>query len=267
MKNLVKQKLSENKTAIGAVVMLPHPDVTRCLSQAGFDWLFIDAEHGPMSLETMQQMINAMASDCTPIIRVEWNNAAIIKRTLDLGAHGVIVPMVNTGEEAEMAVRACKYPPQGIRGFGPRLTLSDPKYYATANREIMTIALIESATAVKNIDDILSVEGIDVGFIGVADLSLSLGFGLPIKWQESKYLEVFERVVKAAKRYGKAAGIPTGIAGMPSGSNSAGSVEWAIEKGFRMISVGDADSFIIEGARQAVKRARKTIRQVEREME
>ena len=127
----------------------------------------------------------------------------------------------------------------------------DPSYLETANDEILVIAMIETDAAIKNVDEILSVDGIDVGFMGFADLSLSMGFGLPPKWDEPRYLEAYDKVIKAANRWGKVAGLPTNT------SNNPGNVNWAIERGFRMVTVGDADTFMIEGARAALNRAHK----------
>lgn len=252
MKNLLKEKLKKGEITIGTVVMLGHPDVTEWLAKIGYDWLFLDAEHGPMGFETLQRMMQSMnGTNCTPIVRPQWNDAVIIKRILDIGAHGIIVPMVSSKEEAENAVKACKYPPAGIRGFGPRrAAMFDPSYCETANDEILTIAMIETDAAIKNIDEILSVDGIDVGFIGFADLSLSMGFGLPLKWDEPRYLEAYDKVLKAANKWGKVAGLPTNT------SNNLGNIDWAIEQGFKMVTVGDADTFMIEGARAALDKAR-----------
>lgn len=253
MKNLLKEKLKKGDIAIGTVVMLGHPDVTEWLAKIGYDWLFLDAEHGPMGFETLQLMTQSMSgTNCTPIVRAQWNDPVTIKRILDIGAQGIIVPMVSSKEEAENAVKACKYPPAGIRGFGPRrTTMFDPSYLETANEEILVIAMIETDAAIKNVDEILSVDGIDVGFMGFADLSLSMGFGLPPKWDEPRYLEAYDKVIKAANRWGKVAGLPTNT------SNNPGNVNWAIERGFRMVTVGDADTFMIEGARAALNRAHK----------
>ena len=125
----------------------------------------------------------------------------------------------------------------------------DPSYLETANDEILVIAMIETDAAIKNVDEILSVEGIDVGFMGYADLSLSMGLGLPAKWDEPRYLEAYDKVLKAANRWGKVAGLPTNT------SNNPGNIDWAIERGFKMGTVGDADAFMIEGARAALDRA------------
>ena len=121
MKNLLKEKLKNNQPVIGTFVALGHPDVTEMMAGLGFDWLLLDAEHGPLGYETLQRLMQAMnGSGCTPIVRPQWNDMVTIKRVLDIGAHGILVPMVNTREEAEYAVRACRYPPRGERGAGPR---------------------------------------------------------------------------------------------------------------------------------------------------
>ena len=175
MKNLLKEKLKKGQPVIGTFVSLGHPDVTESLSRLGFDFLILDGEHAPMGLETMQMMMQAMnGSNCTPVVRPQWNDMVIIKRVLDIGAHGVLVPWVNAKEEAEYAVRACKYPPEGLRGCGPRrAALFDPDYLKTANDEVLVVVQIETREAVRNIDDILSVKGIDACYIGPFDLSMS----------------------------------------------------------------------------------------------
>ncbi|MDP6043113.1 MAG: aldolase/citrate lyase family protein [Dehalococcoidales bacterium] len=258
MKNLLKEKVKKGEITIGTIVSLGHPDVTEWLSQVGYDWLFLDAEHGAMGLETLQQMMQSMkGANCTPVVRPQWNDHALIKRILDIGAHGIIVPMVSSKEEAKNAVRACKYPPAGIRGFGPRrAAMFDPDYLETANDETLTIVLIETEAAIRNIDEILSVEGIDVGFMGYDDLSLSMGFGQPPKWHEPRYLEAFDKVIKAANKRGKVAGLHTNL------SNSPGNVYWALDRGFRMVTVSDADTFIIQGAQTTLEKAREAAAKV-----
>ncbi len=126
----------------------------------------------------------------------------------------------------------------------------DLNYYETASDEILTIVLIETDAAIKNIDEILSVEGVDVGFLGYDDLSLSMGLGQPPKWDEPRYLEAFDKVIKAANKLGKVAGLHTNL------SDNPGSVYWALDRGFRMVTVGDADTFIIQGAQVTLEKAR-----------
>jgi 2-keto-3-deoxy-L-rhamnonate aldolase RhmA len=177
MRNLLKEKLRRGKAVTGAFVGLGHPDVTEILSRMGFDWLLLDGEHGPIGIETMQVMMQSMTQDCTPIVRPQWNDPVIIKRVLDIGAHGVLVPWVNSKEEAESAVAACKYPPEGIRGWGPRrASLFDPDYRATANDEILISVQIETQKAVDNLEEITAVEGVDALFIGPYDLSNNMGY-------------------------------------------------------------------------------------------
>ncbi len=254
MKNLLKEKLQKGEVVIGTFVSLGHPDVTERLSRLGFDWLVIDGEHSPMGLETMQQMLQAMnGSNCTPIVRPQWNDMVIIKRVLDIGAHGVLVPWINTKEEAEYAVRACKYPPEGLRGYGPRrAALFDPDYAKTANDEILVVVQIETTKAVSNIDDILSVKGIDACYIGPFDLSQSFGCCPPqfgnsqFELANPQYMDAFDKVVAAAKKWGKPAGMFA----------SQENIQWAIEKGFTLNTVGDADSFLMQGAKIALEKAR-----------
>ncbi len=250
MKNLLKEKLQKGQVPIGTFVALGHPDVTERLSRLGFDFLILDGEHSPIGLETMQQMLQAMnGSNCTPLIRPEWNDMVIIKRILDIGAHGVLVPWVNTKEEAEYAVRACKYPPEGLRGCSPRRAgLSDPDYLKTANDQILVIVQIETRKAVSNIDDILSVKGIDACYIGPLDLSLSFGFYGP-QWDDPQYIDAFDKVAAAAKKCGK----PAGMFAVQE------NIQWAIEKGFTLNTVGNDDNFLMEGARIALEKAREAI--------
>jgi len=247
MKNPLKEKLQRGEVATGTFVAIGHPDVTERLSMMGFDWLLLDGEHGPLGLETMQVMLQAMRGDtCVPIIRVQWNDPVIIKRALDLAGYGLLIPWVNTREEAEAAVSACKYPPEGTRGCGPRrAALINQDYIATSNANVLVAVQIETATAVKNINEILAVKGVDVVYIGPTDLSMSM-FGVPAKWGDPKYMEAFDIVVKAAKNAGKPAGIYA----------TSQNIEWAIDKGFTFNSVDSADGFLAAGAAAALRKAR-----------
>jgi len=243
LKNILREKLKNGQEVIGTFISLGHPDITEVLSRIGFDWLLIDGEHSVISLETMQLMMQAMnGSNCTPMVRPQWNDMVIIKRILDIGAHGVLVPWVNNREEAEYAVRACKYPPKGLRGSGPRrAALFDPDYFKTANDEILVIVQIETKQAVTNVDEILAVEGIDAVYVGPMDLSLSYGLSGP-DWENTEYLAAFDTVVEAAKRAGKPAGMFA----------SRENIRWAIDKGFTLNTVDTADAFLTHGARQAL---------------
>ena len=248
MKNQLKEKMKAGERVIGTFVEIGHPDITEWLSRIGFDWILLDAEHGPLSFETMQNMMQSMnGTNCVPIVRPQWNDPVIIKRVFDIGAYGVLLPWVNSKEEAEAAVRACKYPPQGLRGYGPRrAAMLDPDYYQTANDQLLISVQIETQKALDNLDDILSVDGIDACYIGPYDLSCSLGYGIPPKWDEPRYIAAFDRVLESARRHNKAAGIFA----------TYDNIEWALEKGFTYNTVDDADKFLVRGAQTALDRVR-----------
>jgi 2-keto-3-deoxy-L-rhamnonate aldolase RhmA len=247
MHNQLKKKLGRGEAAIGAFVGLGHPDVTEMLARLGFDWLLLDAEHGPLSFETMQVMMQAInGTDCVPIVRPQWNDPVQIKRVLDIGAYGVLVPWVNSKEDAENAVRACRYPPQGIRGYGPRRAARfDADYFKTADSEILVAIQIETRQAVENLDEILSVPGVDACYVGPYDLSCSLGLGVPPQWDNPDYLKVLDMILAAAEKHRKPAGMYA----------SVDTIEWALGKGFRLNTVGDADGFLLRGARAALDKA------------
>jgi len=250
MRNPVKEKLQKGEVALGTFVWIAHPDVTERLSMAGFDWLLLDTEHAPTGYESLQTMMQSMRGDtCVPIVRVQWNDPVVIKRALDIGACGVLVPWVNNKEEAEAAVAACKYPPQGIRGIGPRrASLINTDYVAEANDKLLIAVQIETVTAVRNIDEILSVDGVDTVYIGPGDLGMSI-HAAPPDSNPPTLEEAIDIVLKASENAGKPAGIFT----------MARNVESQIEKGFKFVSVGTDDNFLMFGAREAMKIAQNAI--------
>jgi len=207
MKNALKKMLKEGKVALGATITIGHPYVAEVLGRVGYDWIMIDTEHAPLEPDNVQNLLQAMsASKSVPVVRVAWNDMVRIKRLLDVGAYGVVVPWVNTKEEAEYAVRAMRYPPQGVRGFGPRRAgILDPDYVDTANDELFLGVQIETQKAVDNIDEILSVKGIDAAIVGPADLSLNLG--VLYKYDDKKFVNAIEKIVKACKRHNVVAGM------------------------------------------------------------
>jgi len=246
LKNRVKAMIKEGKTAIGIWISIGHPDVTEILSRVGFDFFMIDTEHGPLSIETVQTLMMTMnGSDTVPFVRVANNDPVLIKRALDIGAYGLLIPLVNNKQEAINAVRNCKYPPEGIRGIAPRRAARfDPDYLKTANDEIMIIVQIETAEAVKNIDEILTVEGIDSVFIGPSDLSGSLGLVKePDRLHHPKTLEAIDRVFKAAKR-----------AGMPVATTSTlYPAKKLVELGYNPVFAGYDTGFLLNGANELLK--------------
>jgi 2-dehydro-3-deoxyglucarate aldolase/4-hydroxy-2-oxoheptanedioate aldolase len=181
--NILKTKLKEGKKTIGAWAQLASPFTAEILSSAGFDWLMLDMEHAPGDILTLISQVQAMkGSGCVPLVRAPWNDFVAIKRILDAGAQGVLIPYVNTRIETEQAVRACKYPLEGIRGVAgsPRAAgygRNIGNYLQRANDEIFIMIAIETPEAVSNLDEILQVQGLNGVFIGPMDLSSSMGFG------------------------------------------------------------------------------------------
>jgi 2-keto-3-deoxy-L-rhamnonate aldolase RhmA len=179
--NELKNKLASGQKTAGAWLQIASPFTAEILARAGFDWLMIDMEHGPGDVLMLAYQIQAMNGyGAVPLVRAPWNDFVTIKRILDAGAYGVLIPYINTRNEAENAVKACKYPPTGIRGVAgsPRAAGYGQQirdYLDHANDEVFVMVAIETGEAVENIDDILSVDGVDAVFIGPMDLATSLG--------------------------------------------------------------------------------------------
>jgi 4-hydroxy-2-oxoheptanedioate aldolase len=160
---------------------MPSVQTTQVLAHAGFDWLFMDMEHGPIDIASLHAMITATGGTrAAPIVRVPWNEHWLVKPVLDAGAMGIVFPMIHSAAEAEAAARSVRYPPAGDRGFGPfyaplRFGTSMMEYADPADREILCILLIEHRDAIEDIDAIVAVEGVDACFIAPFDLAMSYG--------------------------------------------------------------------------------------------
>lgn len=205
MKNPLKAKLKKNQLTIGSWITLGHTSVAEIMAKAGFDWLTIDMEHSAITLDLAQQLIQVIeGNNVVPLVRVGENNPNLIKRVMDAGAYGVIVPMVNSKEDAEKAVQAVKYPPIGSRGIGLARAQGYgarfDEYASTVNSESVVIIQVEHIDSVRNLESILSVKGIDGCIIGPYDISGSLGvpgnFNHP---DVSKAIRKVEEVCKKKK--------------------------------------------------------------------
>jgi len=181
-KNYLKKTLQNGKVAFGPFLKITDPAVVEIMGFAGFDFVIIDIEHGPISIENAQNMIRAAESaNITPVIRVGNNDEALILRALDIGAQGIEIPQINSRSDALRAVKSVKYSPQGERGVCRYVraanysSMDKFKYFESANIKTMIIAHIEGVEGINNLDEILSVPDIDVIFIGPYDLSQSLG--------------------------------------------------------------------------------------------
>lgn len=208
--NPLKDKLARGEPVVGTFVSLPSPPFVQILAGCGFDFLIVDCEHGPISIETAQAMITATAvSSCVPLARVPWNLPWLAKPLLDAGALGIVTPLVRSPEDARTAVAACRYPPAGERGWGPfyapsRWGLDAFAYTSQANDAVLTVLLIEHVDAVRAIDAIAAIPGIDVALIAPYDLSSSLG--KPGAFEDPEFLAA----VAEAERGIRAAGIVLG---------------------------------------------------------
>jgi 4-hydroxy-2-oxoheptanedioate aldolase len=213
MRTNTTKRLAREGTApaIGTLCTSASPLIAESLGYSGFDFILVDMQHGETNLDGLQPMLHALSSTpATPVVRVPGNVSMYIQRVLDLGAYGVIVPQVNTREEAVEVAANVRYAPQGHRSWGPvRGSLyGGSDYFANAAAELMTLVMLESAEAVANARDILAVDGIDGCFVGPADLGITLGHSpdtLPNVHPEVD--AAIARIAEAAKATGKIAGI------------------------------------------------------------
>jgi len=202
-------KIDLNKISIGSWITLGHFSIAEIMSQAKFDWLCIDMEHSVIDFFQAEQLIVSIeANNCIPFVRVGQNDPLLIKRALDAGAKGLILPMINSLSDAEMAVNSVKYPPVGKRGVGLARAqgygFNFDQYAKIVNKETMVIAQIEHINAINNLDEILSLNGIDGTIIGPYDLSASMG--KPGKYEDSDVLEAIKRYEEISKKFGKSMG-------------------------------------------------------------
>jgi 2-keto-3-deoxy-L-rhamnonate aldolase RhmA len=247
--NPVKKALKDGKVVIGATVTAANPDVAATLAGAGFDFLWIEMEHSPLTLETVRSMILATRGlKAMPFTRVPVNELWMAKRVLDIGSLGVIFPFTSTRELAEQAVKACKYPPQGLRGFGAgmaasRWGMSGSDYAKFANENVLVVVIIEQKQAIDNIEQIASVPGVDVLFIGVNDLSFSLGVGG--KTNDPIVEEAVNKVLAAGKKYNIPVGYPTG---------NPDEINKRIAQGFRFFQASSDLGMMAAGARDLLSK-------------
>lgn len=213
--NVLKQRLRNGENVLGCWTMLGSPEVVEILSLAGYDYLVIDQEHGVGDTGTLSAQLQAMSATATVgVVRVPWNDHVYLKRVLDIGAEAVLMPSIETAEEARAAVAACLYPPRGRRGTASSSVRASSygmaaNYVATCADNLLIACQIESAKAVENIDEILGVQGIDLMFIGPFDLSATVG-----QMGNLKHPEVARLLAHAESRI-KAAGRPMGTVPHP----------------------------------------------------
>jgi len=253
VENKMRKTILKNGISLGTWIQIGHPAVTEILSRMGYDWICVDLEHGAIDLETMIHLFRAIeANDSVPMARLPMNDPIWIRRCLDAGAKGLIIPMINSAEEIESAIRCAKYPPRGTRGYGYSRAndygMSFDEYIKSANETTAIIAQIEHKEGIENIDAILEVENIDGVFIGPLDLSGSFGKSGQLDCPEMK--SALTRYLEACRRHKKCAG--THIV-----RPDEAAVRKAIEQGYKMIALGLDCVFLESASREALNAAKK----------
>lgn len=245
MRTTFIDKINNPSPAIGTIVTLETPDVAEMLSLCGFDWLFIDMEHGPLSLATTQHIIQAIGGNCSSIVRVPENSAVWIKKALDTGCDGIIVPQVKSAEDVRLAVTAAKFPPQGSRSVGIARAhgygMSFTEYVASANDKIALVILVEHIDAVNNLEEILAVPGIDGVLIGPYDLSGSMDMLGQVT------SEPVRSAIAEIKRKGQERSVPVGMFVM-----KAEDAQKEIDDGCKFIVVGMDSVLLWNAAKNAL---------------
>jgi 4-hydroxy-2-oxoheptanedioate aldolase len=248
----LRERLLNKELLIGTFLNLGSSVTAEIAGNAGFDWVLIDLEHGAGNRQELLYQLQAIESTpAVPFVRIAWNDPVMFKQVLDLGASGIMVPYIQTVQEAERAVAAMRYPPAGIRGvavmnracgFGPGFN----DYFQSASSRLVTILQIESAEAIKNIDQIAAVDGADVLFVGPMDLSV--GLGVPQQWNHPTMRSALAKVVNACQKSGKAAGIIL---------MNEDQIEQAFADGFTVLSYSSDSAAVMKGLKSVADSFRK----------
>jgi 4-hydroxy-2-oxoheptanedioate aldolase len=211
--NAALAKWRAGQQTVGGWLSLANTHAAEMLASAGFDWLCIDLQHGLLDYQDLLHMLPAIATtDTTPLVRVSGNDPKEIGKVLDAGAMGVIVPLVDNRAQAEQAVAACRYPPQGCRSFGPlRAALYGGRGYAAeANEQIACIVMIETEEGIEKVEEIVTTPGLGGVYVGPSDLALALGLPPRGDTDDPRHLATIDRIVQTCKRHRVPVGIHTG---------------------------------------------------------
>lgn len=242
--NKMKQLWKENKPVTLGWISVANTFTAEVMARQGFDALCVDLQHGATGLTNLLPMLQAISqTDTTPVVRVPWNDPPAIMKALDFGAYGIIVPLINTAEDAAKAVAACRYPPTGMRSSGPvrALHYGGPDYLAKADEEIVVMGMIETKDGLTNLDAICATPGLDAIYIGPADLSFALGLAPRGDNPDPLHMETCDKIKDAAHRHGKKACMHTASAAFAVG---------AIKRGFDLVMLTSDLSCMIAGARK-----------------
>jgi len=255
MINRLKEKLKQGESVFGSWIETTSIDNAEILANVGADFIMIDGEHGAMNFETAGKMISQIKyTTTTPLLRVPGNDMFIIKQYLDTGAAGIMIPMVNSKAEAEKAVSYCNYPPKGVRGIGAGRNclfvnqLNEYLTYAIEGEGILVILQIEHIDAVNNIDEILSVPGIDVAFVGPFDLSASMDLLGQI--EHPQVLDAIDKVLISCKNHNI----------IPGTITTPEQIKKHINQGFRILIGGMDGQLLFEGGKKMVEEFKNVIK-------
>ncbi|RIH87894.1 HpcH/HpaI aldolase family protein [Calidithermus roseus] len=244
--NRVRTLWEHDQTAVCGWLHLPDAYSAEVMARAGWDALTIDLEHGLMDFQVALSMLQAISTtDVLPLARIPWNEPGIAMRLLDAGCMGIICPMVSSQAQAEAFVGACRYPPLGYRSFGPTRALlyAGDDYAEHANREVITLAMIETEAGLENLEEILAVAGLDGVFVGPGDLSQSLGEGARLDREDPAMLERLEHIAAVARSCGKVVGI---FARTPEYARRMSGI------GYRFVALSSDARMLMTAARAAV---------------
>jgi 4-hydroxy-2-oxoheptanedioate aldolase len=244
--NLTKQLACADKPALGTMCNAASPLIAEWLGHSGYDFIVVDLQHGENNLDSVSVMLQALSSTpATPIVRVPANVPMYIQRALDLGAYGVIVPLVNTRAQAEAVVESVRYAPKGARSWGPvrGAIYGGADYFAQSSETLLTLVMIESAEGSRNARDILAVDGVDGCFVGPADLNISFGYSPDLPQLPKQTEDGVAAICAAAREAGKIAGIH---------AFSVDDAKRRLTQGFRFITVMAETRMIRAGATQAL---------------
>jgi len=248
--NTIRRLWGEGRAAVNGWCAIPSSFSAETMAHQGWDSVTVDLQHGVVDYQTAVTMLQAISTTPTmPFVRVPWLEPGIVGKVLDAGAYGVICPMINTRAEAERLVGACRYPPKGYRSFGPirALLYGGADYPKHANDTVIVFAMIETREALNNLDEILSVPGLDAIYVGPADLSNSLGCTPKFDQDEKPVLEAIDVIVSKAKKHKVVAGIHNGTP------------EYAqrmIDKGFQFVTIASDARLMAAKAQEVVGKMR-----------
>ncbi|MEM7132951.1 MAG: aldolase/citrate lyase family protein [Chloroflexota bacterium] len=250
--NIIQKIWQSGGAVVNGWLHIPSSYSAEVMTHQGFDSLTIDLQHGPVHYDTAIPMLQAISTtDVVPLARVPWNEPGIIMKMLDVGCYGIICPMVNNRAECEAFVGACRYPPIGYRSNGPnraRLYAGDD-YGVGSNDTVLALAMIETAEAMENLDEIMSVPGLSGVYVGPADLSISLKGGMPPDIYSDQVVDAHKEIIAAAKRHNIYPGVHC---------SSPQHATDMIEMGYRLVTLLSDAAFLAKEASNAVAEVRQT---------